>query len=164
MHHWAGELRILTVSPSTEGLPNLPFMDHHHPHFIRKYGKPMEDVHTTEGKITSTAEFSTTKATSSKLSTLSITGRITKFGQHLYILQTTHIHSDSTTEERTFLQWHVTFRKMHQEKPLTLLRGCLQLGHRNSQDQRCRRHQEKRPPAHQNTNPTVRHWYMSSLY
>ena len=36
--------------------------------------------------------------TSSKLSSLSIRGRISKLGQHLYILQTSHTHSDPTTE------------------------------------------------------------------
>ena len=62
----------------------------------------MEDVYTTEGKITATTKFSTTETTSSKLPTLSITGRIGELEQYLYIIQATYIHSDSTTEERTF--------------------------------------------------------------
>ena len=61
-----------------------------------------------------------------------------------------------TTEERTFFQWHVTFRQMHQEKPLTLLRGCSPLAHWDSHNQRCKRYQEKSQPAHQNTNPPTR--------
>ena len=43
-----------TISPSTEGLPNLSFMDLHCPHFIRRFGKTMEDVYTTEDEITTT--------------------------------------------------------------------------------------------------------------
>ena len=42
----------------------------------------MEDVYTTEGKITATTKFSTTETTGSKLSTLSITSRISQLGQH----------------------------------------------------------------------------------
>ena len=79
-------------------------MDHHCPHFCRIFGKPMEDVYTTDGKITTTSKFSTTETTISKLSTFSITSRISKLGQHLYIIQTTHTHRYLTTEERTFLQ------------------------------------------------------------
>ena len=56
----------------------------------------------TEGKITATAEFSTAETTISKLPTLSITGRIDELGQHLYIIQTTYVHSSTTTEEKTF--------------------------------------------------------------
>ena len=107
----------------------------------------MEDIYPTERKITTTTKFSTMETTSSKLSTLSITGRISKFGQHLYILQTTDPHSDPTTEERTFFQWHVTFQQMCKEKPLTLLKGYPQLAHWNSHDQRCKGHQEKSQPA-----------------
>ena len=87
----------------------------------------MQDVYTTESKITETAKFPTAETTGSKLSTLSITGRISKPGQHLYILQTPHTHSDPTTEERTFFQQHATFQQMWEEKPLTLLRGQLSL-------------------------------------
>ena len=104
----AEKSRIHTISPSIEGLPNPLLMDHYHPCFIRRFGKTMEDVCTTEGKITTTTEFSTKETTSSKLSTLNITSRIGKLQQHLYILQTSHTHSNPTTEERTFLQWHVT--------------------------------------------------------
>ena len=137
---WAGELRIHTISPSTEGLPNPPFMDHHCPHFIRRFGKTMEDVYTTEGKITATTKLSTTETTSSQLPTLSITGRISKLGQHLYILQTSNMHSDSIATKRTLLQWHVTHELAHQEKPLTILRRCPQLAHQNSHCQRCMKH------------------------
>ena len=115
----------------------------------------MEDVYPTESKITTTAEFSIMEATGSKLSTLSITGRISKLEQHLYILQTAHPHSDPTTEERTFFQWHVTFQEMHQEKPLTVLRGCPQLAYQNSHDQQYKGHQEKSQPVYQNTDPTT---------
>ena len=147
------------ISSSTEGLPNPLFMDHHCPCFIRRFlkKKTMEDVYLTGSKITPTTKFSTVEATSSKLSTLSITSRISKFGQHLYILQTSHTHSNLPTEERTFLQWHVTFKQMHQEKPLTLPRGCPQLVHWSSKNQRCKGHQEKSQPAYQNSDPTSGH-------
>ena len=46
----------------------------------------MENVYTTESKIATTTTFPTTEISGSKLSTLSITGRVNKFGQHLYIL------------------------------------------------------------------------------
>ena len=82
----AGELGIHTISPSTEGLPNPSFMDHHCPCFIRRFGKTMKDVYTTESKITTTTKFPTTETTNYKLSTLSITGRVNKFGWYLYIL------------------------------------------------------------------------------
>ena len=81
---WATELRVCTVSSSTEGLPNPWFMDHHHPHFIRRFGKTIEDVYTTENKITTATKFPTTETTGSKLSTLNITGRISKPGEHQY--------------------------------------------------------------------------------
>ena len=137
---WAGELRIHTISFSTKGLPNLSFMDHRCPCFIRRFGQTMEDVYTTEGEITSTTKFSTADTTSSKLPILSITGRIGKHGQHLYIIQTTYTHSDTTTEDRTFFQWHITFRQMHQEKPLTPLRGHSQVTHLDSYNERCKRY------------------------
>ena len=70
----------------------------------------MENIYTAEGKITATTKFSTMEITSSKLPTLSIIDRIDECGQHLYIIQTTYTHSNTTTEERTFFQWHVTFR------------------------------------------------------
>ena len=108
----------------------------------------MEDGYPVESKITTTAKFSTMETTSSKLSTLSIMGRICKLGQHLWILQTAHPHSDATTEERTFLQWHVIFQQMHKENPLTLFRGHPKLDHQNSHDQRCKGHQEKSQPAY----------------
>ena len=75
---WAGESRVYAILSSTEGLPNLPFMDHHHPCFIRRFGKTIEDVYTTESKITTTTKFSKTETTGCKLSTLSITGRVNK--------------------------------------------------------------------------------------
>ena len=128
-------------------------MDHHCPCFIRRFGQTMEDAYTTEGKITAATNFSTMEANSSKLAILNITGRIGKLGQHLYIIKTGYTRSDTTTEEKTFLQYHVTFRQMHQEKPLTLLRGCSQLAHQDSHNQRCKRYQDKSQPAHQNTNP-----------
>ena len=58
----------------------------------------MEDIYITESKITTTTKFSTMETTSCKLSSLSIRDRISKLGQHLYILQTSHTHSDPTTE------------------------------------------------------------------
>ena len=135
--------RIHNISPSTEGLPNTSFMDHHHTCFIWRFGKTMEDVYPTENKITTVTKSSTTETTSSKLSTFSITGRISRRGQHLYTFQATHSHSHPTTEERIFFQWHVTIQQMHEEKHLTLLRGCLQLAYWNSHHQRCKGHQEK---------------------
>ena len=59
---------------------------------------------------------------------------LAKPGQHLHLVQTFHTHSDATTKERTFFQWHVTSKQMHQEKPLTFLRGHPQLAHQNSHD------------------------------
>ena len=115
----------------------------------------MEDVYTTEDKITTTTKFSTMETPGSKLSTLSITSRISQLGQHLYILYTSHTQNNPTTEEKILLQWHVTFKKMHQEKPLTLLRGCSQLAHWNSHDQRHKEHQDKSQPAYQNTDPST---------
>ena len=152
---WAVESKIHTISPSIEGLPNPPFMDHHCPHFIRRFGKTMEDVYPTESKITTATKFSGNETTSSKLSTLSIIGRVSKLGQHLYILQTPHPDSNPTTEDRTFFQCHVTFQQMHKEKPLTFPRGCPQLAHWNSHKQRCKGHQEKSQPANWNTDPTT---------
>ena len=64
----------------------------------------MENVCTTEGKITATTKLSTTETTCSQLPTLSITGRIGKLGQHLYIIQATYTHSNSTTQKRTNIQ------------------------------------------------------------
>ena len=107
----------------------------------------MKDVYPTESKITTT-NVSTMETTISKLSTLSITGRVSELGQHLQILQTAHPHSDPTTDEITFFQWHVTIQQMHPEKPLTLVRGGCQLAHQNSQDHRCKGHQEKCQPAY----------------
>ena len=46
----------------------------------------MEDVYTTEGKITTTTKFPITETTGSKPSNLSTTSRGSKPGQHLYIL------------------------------------------------------------------------------
>ena len=157
VHHciiWAGESRISTILPSAEGLSNQPFMDDHCPCFIRRFRRTLGDVYPTESKITTTTKFSTMENTTSKVSALSITGRISKLGQHLYILQTTHPHSDPITEERTFFQWHTTFQQMHQEKPLTLLRGHPQLVCWDSHNQRCKGHQEKSQPAYWNTDPT----------
>ena len=73
----AGESRIHTISSSTEGLPNQPFMNHHCPCFIRRFGKTMEEVYTRENNFKTTTKVSTMETTSSKLSTLSITGRLT---------------------------------------------------------------------------------------
>ena len=117
-----GESRVNTISSSTEGLPSLPFMYHHCPHFIRRFGKIMEDVYTTEGKITTTTKFHTTETTSSKLSNLSIAGMNYQNGQYLYILQTSHTHSDPITEERTFLNGMSPLSK-HVKNSLLLFLG-----------------------------------------
>ena len=61
-------------------LKAYPFMDHHCPHFIRRFRKTMEDVYKTESKITTTTKFPTTETIGSKLSMLSITGRVSKLG------------------------------------------------------------------------------------
>ena len=58
----------------------------------------MENVFTTEGKITVTVKFSTVETTSSQLPAISITSGISELGQYLYILQVTYPHSNSTTE------------------------------------------------------------------
>ena len=120
----------------------------------------MEDVYTTEGKITTTTEFSTTETNSSKLPTLSITGRIGKLGQHLYIIQTTYTQNNPTPEKRTFYQWYVTIQQMHQEKPLTLLRGCPQMAQKNSNDQRCKGQAVgvRRTQHRGLTEPTLQHF------
>ena len=86
----------------------------------------MEDVYTTEGRITPTTIFSSAENTGSKLPTISVTSGISKLGQHLHLGQTSNTHIDPTTEEKALFQRYVTFKQMHQEKPLTLLRGCPQ--------------------------------------
>ena len=101
-----------------------------------------------EAIITTITKLSTTETASSKLSTLSITGRISELKQHLHILQTTHTHNNPTVERGTFFQWHVTFQQMHQAKPSTLLRGCPQLTHLNSHHQRCEGYHEEVQPAY----------------
>ena len=55
----------------------------------------MENVCKAEGKVTATTELATMETTSCQLPTNSITGRIGKHGQHLYIVQTTYPHSNS---------------------------------------------------------------------
>ena len=85
----------------------------------------MEDVHATEGKITIPTRFPTSETPGPTIFTLSITGRINKCVQHLYILQTSHTHSNSITTKRTLLQWDVTLEPVHQEKPLNILRRHL---------------------------------------
>ena len=108
----------------------------------------MKHVFTTEGKIKATVKFSTPETTSSQLPAISITSRISEFVQHLYIFQTTHPHSNSATEKGTFIQWYVNFKWVHQEKPLTLLRGHPQLAHQNSNDQKHQQFQEEGQPTH----------------
>ena len=115
----------------------------------------MEDVYTTEGKITPTTKFSSAEITGPKLPTISITSRVSKLGQHLHLIQTSHTLSNPTTEERTLFQWYVTFKQMHQEKHLTLLRGHPQLADQKSHNQRCKGHQEKSQPAYPNTDQTA---------
>ena len=90
-----GELRICTISPSIESLPHTSFMDHHSSCFIGRFRETKEDVYAPEGKITPLTRFPTTDTPGSTIFTLSITSRISKLGQHLYILQTFHMHSDS---------------------------------------------------------------------
>ena len=104
-----GELRIHIISSSTEGLPYLSLVDHHCPCFLRRFKLTMEIVCTTDGKTTATTKLSTTETTSSQLPTLSITGRTGKCGQHLYIIQTTHPQSNSTTAKRSLFQCYVKF-------------------------------------------------------
>ena len=87
----------------------------------------MENVFTTEGKITATIKLSTMEMTGSRLPSINITSGISKLGQHLYIIQATYPHSSSTIEKGIFIQWHVNFKSMHQEKPLILLRDTLSL-------------------------------------
>ena len=73
----------------------------------------MDNVATTEGRITATIKFSTLETTSTQLRTISLTIGISELGQHLYIMQATYPHSNSTTEKGTlkgtFVQWHVNF-------------------------------------------------------
>ena len=124
-----GELRICSISPSVESLPYPSFMDHHSSHFIGRFREAMIDVLAPEGKIS--------LLTSSTIFTISITSRISKLGQPLYILQTSYMHSVSMATKITLLQWHVILKPVHQEKPLTILRGHSQLPHRNSHNQGC---------------------------
>ena len=70
----------------------------------------MENVCTTEGKITATIKFSTPEGTCTQLLTVSLTSGISKLGQHLYLIQATYHHSNSTTENGTFSQWNVNFK------------------------------------------------------
>ena len=108
----------------------------------------MEIVFTTEGTIGATVKFSTPETTSSQLPAISITSGICELGQHLYILQATYPNSNSTTQKGTFIQQYVNFKWMHQEKPITLLRGCPQLAHQSSNDQRHQGYQEESQPIH----------------
>ena len=103
-------MRILTISPSTEGLPYPPFMDHHHPHFIRRFGNTMEDVYITESKITTTTKFPTMETTGSKLSTLSIKAEPTNLDSIYTSYKPLVPDCNPTTAERTLFQWHVTFK------------------------------------------------------
>ena len=75
MQHQTGELGVCTISTSTESLPNLPFLDHHHPCILRKSGETMEDVCTADGKNTMTTKFPTTETSGSNLHTLNTAGR-----------------------------------------------------------------------------------------
>ena len=102
----------------------------------------MENVFTTEAKITVTVKFSTPETTRSQLPAVRITSRISELEQHLYILQTTYPLRNSTNEKGTFIQWYVNFKWTHQEKPLTLLRVHPQVAYGNSNDQRCQGYQE----------------------
>ena len=70
----------------------------------------MENVCTTDGKITATIKFSTPETTSTQLPTMSVTSRISKLGRHLYIIQATYPHSNSTSERGTFIQWHINLQ------------------------------------------------------
>ena len=72
-----GSQESILFHPVLKAYPIYHSEDHHHPCFIRRFGKTMEDVYTTESKTTTTTRFPTTEITGSKLSTLSITGRIT---------------------------------------------------------------------------------------
>ena len=85
----------------------------------------MEDVYTTEGKITPITNFSSMETTGSKLPTNSIISGICKLGQHLHLIHACFTHSDPTTEDRALFQWYVTFKQMHQDKPLTLIGDTL---------------------------------------
>ena len=96
-----GESRVCIISSSIESLPHPLFMDQHHPHFIGRSGETLEDVSAPEGEITTITRFPTVETTGCTIFTLSITGRISKLGQHLHILQNTHTHSDSITTKRT---------------------------------------------------------------
>ena len=108
----------------------------------------MDNVCTTEGKITATIKISTPQTTSTQLPTVSLTSRISDLGQHSYVIQATYPHNSLTTEKGTFIQWHVNFKYMHQENYLTLLRGHPQLAHWNSNAQRLKEHQEGGEPTH----------------
>ena len=135
-----GESRICTISPSTGCLHHPSFMDHHSSCFTGRFIETMEDVNAPQGKITPLTGFPTTEPPGSMIFTLNITSRISKLGQHLYILQTSHMHSDSIATKRTLLQWHVTLKWVQQEKPLTILRRCPQLAYQNSHNQGCMKH------------------------
>ena len=87
----------------------------------------MEDVCKADGKKSTTSEFPTTETSGSILHILSTPGRTSKLSQHLHILHTPHINSNSTSEEGTYFQLHATFQQMYQGKPPALLRRCTKL-------------------------------------
>ena len=150
------ESRICILLPSTDSLLIPSFMDHHSSCFIGRFGETMEDVYAPEGEIPPLTRFPTTETPGSIIFTLSITRRIRKHGQHLYILQTSHMHNNSITTKRTLLQWNVTLEAAHQEKPLTILWRCSQLAHWNSHNQGYTKHLAVSHPADRNTEPTPR--------
>ena len=180
----------------------------------------MENVCTTDGKITTTTKLTTTETTSSQLPTLSIRGRTGKLTaymhhtnhsssqqlnyckgnvslgdlnkqwkmfvqqmarsqqllnllqqkplapsyrlwalqaelanwQHLFIVQTTHPHSNSTTANFNGMS---SVNKCIKRSPLTFLSSHPQLAYQNSNEQRCKGHQEECQPTHWNTNSST---------
>ena len=159
-----GELRVSTISSSTEGLPNAPFMDHYCPCFIRRFGKTKEDIYTMESKIASTTKSPTTETTGSKLSTLSIAGRTNKLRKYLYILQISHTHNDPTAEERTIFQWHVTFKQMCQEKLLPFLGDVLRWLTKTAMTRDVRDIKKRVNQLIKHRPNNRKHWYMLSWY
>ena len=120
-------------------------MDHHSSYLIWRFGETVEDVHASEGKITTPTRFLTTETPGFTILTLSNTGRISKLRQHLYILKhlictvtITTIHT--VTTKRILLQWQVTLEPVYQEKSLTILRIYHQLAHQNTHHQGCKKH------------------------
>ena len=126
-------------------------MDHHYPHVslgdLEKLWMMFTEQKARSQQLLNSLQ---QKPLAPQLFTLSITGRVSKLGTaSKHPVQPLHTHSDPTTEETSLLFNGMSpFKQMHQEKPLTLLRGhAVSWLTRNSHNQGCKGHQEKGQPA-----------------